>query len=430
MQKRTLLSVILLFLFFNGFSQNNKLRAYAITGQAQANFNWTDIRSIQLNSGDVSDVIYESGVTKFLFKNAFTDKEVNKLILRGNLPSVMVTDKVKVSASQVELFNPTPTFLKSAALAYDQRHDKLFFASMHTGSLTWIDLSKPSETPLFYTIDQPLVDNMNYQDEALNITRMAMGADGNGYAITNDGSHVVRFTTGKKTVITDLGGLIDDVSNEGISIQNKCTSWGGDIVGIVSGKLLLLSAAQNVFEIDLTNMVTTSKGRIKNLPADFSLNGAAVDENDQIMVSSANTFEGFYKINIENLTATKLNTNGQVFNASDLASGYLLGHTKQKAGTAILSPLDIIGNKFISVYPNPVNTGTIKIGFDKMEPGKYQIALTDLQGRLIENKTANILYKGQVENFTLKTKPVKGIYMIKITDSGKQNIYSDKLIVE
>lgn len=429
MQKRTLLSVILLFLFFAGFSQNNKHRAFAITGQAQANFNWTDIRSIQLNTGDVSEVIYESGVTKFLFKNASTDRQVDKIILRGNPASVMAAD-LKVTATQIELSNPTPTFLKSAALAFDQRHDKLFFASMYTGTLTWINLSERNDTPQFYTIDQPLVKNENYQDEALNITRMAMGADGKGYAITNDGSQVVSFTTGKKTIIANLGGLIDAASNEGISIQNKCTSWGGDIVGHVSGKLFLFSASQNVFEIDLTNMVTTYKGRVQNLPPTFSLNGAAVDENDQVMVSSANTFEGFYKINMDDLSATKLNTNGQVFNASDLASSYLLGHTKQKAGTALLSPREIIGNKSISVYPNPVNTGTIKIGFEKMEPGKYQIALTDLQGRLIENKTANILYKGQVENFILKTKPVKGIYLIKIKDSGKQAVYSDKLIVE
>jgi hypothetical protein len=429
MQKRTLLSVILLFLFFAGFSQNNKHRAFAITGQAQANFNWTDIRSIQLNSGDVSEVIYESGITKFIFKNASTQRVIDKIILRGN-PAFVMTANMKFSGRQMELLNPTPTFLKSAALAYDQRHDKLFFASMHTGSLAWIDLKEQSETPLFYTIDQLLVNNDNYQDEALNITRMAMGADGNGYAITNDGSQVVRFTTGNKIKISNLGGLIDAASNNGVSIQNKCTSWGGDIVGDVSGKLFLFSAAQNVFEIDLSNMVATYKGRIQNLPAIFSLNGAAVDENDQVMVSSANSFEGFYKINMDDLTATKLNTHGQVFNASDLASSYLLGHTKQKTGTAILSPREIIGNKFISVYPNPVNTGTIKIGFEKMDPGKYQIALTDLQGRLIESKTANILYKGQIENFTLKTKPVKGIYMIKITDSGNQNIYSDKLVVE
>lgn len=428
MKKIILPFAILLFTNFAGFSQSKSV-AFAITGQANANFNWTDIRSIHLNTGDVSHVIYESGVTKFSFKNAGTKKEVEKISLRGNPASLKVND-FTVSSEQITLINPTPTFLKSAAIAYDSRQDKLFFASMHTGNLVWIDLKEKSEKPVFYTIDQPLVENTNYQDEALNITRMGMGADGRGYAITNDGSNVISFTTGKNPVITNLGALIDDVSNKDISIQNKCTSWGGDIVGDDSGKLLIFSAAQNVFEVDLKTLVTTFKGKITNLPADFSLNGAAVDENDQVILSSANTFHGFYKITMDDLSATKLKTEGQIFNASDLASRYLIGHTKFQTGSARLSPINIIKNKAISVYPNPVNTGTVKIAFGQMEAGKYKIAVTDLQGRLIENKTVNILHKGQIENFTLKTKPVKGMYMIKITDSGRQHIYSDKLIVE
>lgn len=428
MKKRTLLSCMLFIFWFAGFCQGKNL-AFAITGQSDANFNWTDIRSIQLNTGDVSQVIYENGVTKFLYRNASTNRPVDKITLKGN-PAGLIINDVTGSAKRIDVTNPTPTFLKSAALAYDQRHEKLFFSSMHTGNLTWIDLAQRDETPVFYTIDEALVNNENYQDEALNITRMAIGADGNGYAITNDGSQVVQFTTGKNIVITNLGGLIDAISNEGISVQNKCTSWGGDIIGHVSGKLYLFSAAQNVFEIDQKTLVTTFKGRIKNLPPVFSLNGAAVDENDDVIVSSANTFEGFYKINMNDLSATKLKTAGKIFNASDLASGFLLGHTTQKTGAATLASREIILNKFISVYPNPVNTGTIKIGFDQMEPGKYQIALTDLQGRVIENKSVNILHKGQTEDFTLKSKPVKGIYMVRIIDSGKQAVYSDKLIVE
>lgn len=215
-----------------------------------------------------------------------------------------------------------------------------------------------------------------------------------------------------------------------MSIHNKCTSWGGDIVGDVSGKIFIYSAAQHVFEIDLKSLVTTFKGKITNLPADFSLSGAAVDDNDQVIVSSANTFQGFYKITMDDLFATKLNTGGQVFNASDLASRYLLGHTKQLTGTAVLAPLNIFNNKSISVYPNPANTVSIKVSFGEMTTGKYKISLTDLQGRIIENKTVTVLSKGQTEPFKHKTKPVKGLYMIKITDSGNQRIFSDKIIIE
>ena len=428
MKIKILLSAILLFALSAGYPQGKRV-AFAITGQANANFNWTDIRSIQLNTGDVSDVIYESGVTKFSYQNALSKEKVDRIILKGN-PYPVNENEFKTASARLEVLNPTPTFLKSAALAYDALHDKLFFASMHTGSLVWIDLKDLSESKAFYTIDEPLVENSNYQDEALNITRMSIGADGHGYAITNDGSNVVRFTTGKNPVITNLGSLIDDVSNNDMSIHNKCTSWGGDIIGDVSGKLYILSAARNIFEVDLKTLVATFKGSISNLPADFSLNGAAVDENDQVIVSSANTFHGFFTINMENFSATRLDTEKQIFNASDLASAYLLGHTKSKTGSAILSPFEIIANKPISVYPNPVNRGAVKIAFGQLVAGKYKIDIMDLQGRVIENKWVNILHKGQIETFILKTKPVKGLYMIKISDFQRQHIFSDKLIVE
>ena len=72
----------------------------------------------------------------------------------------------------------------------------------------------------------------------------------------------------------------------------------------------------------------------------------------------------------------------------------------------------------------------MKIVFENHLPGQYKIALTDIQGRLIENSTVNIQYPGEVVNFKLKTKPVKGVYMIKIINNENFNIYSDKLVVE
>jgi hypothetical protein len=133
---------------------------------------------------------------------------------------------------------------------------------------------------------------------------------------------------------------------------------------------------------------------------------------------------------MKDLSAAKINTKGEIFNASDLASGNLLGQAQAKSGTASLPQLDVIGNKFISIYPNPVRTGLIKISFEKNIPGEYNVALADLQGRLIENKTIDVKYSGQVENFKLSTKPVKGLYLIKVTDVLNQNIFSDKLVIE
>ena len=421
-----LLSFLFIAFYLSGFSQQHA--AFAITGQANRSFNWTDIRSIDISSGNVNAVLFENGKTKFSFTNAESRKPIDKIALK--VP-VSVSQKLNGSMmGPLSVTNPSPTFLTSAAIAYDKKHEKLFFASMHTGSLVWLDLRAGTEIPSFYTIEKTLVNNENYNDEAFNITRMTIGADGNGYALTNDANHLVKFTTGKKTIITDLGNIVDAESNKGISIHNKCSSWGGDIVADAFGKLVLFTAAHSVFEIDIQSRIATYKGAVLNLPATFSLNGAAVDDDENVIISSANTFEGFYKVSMKDLSAKKLNTSGQVFNASDLASANLLKQGQAKAGAATLPQLEVIGNKFISIYPNPVTDGQIKISFDQNVAGQYKIALTDLQGRLIGDKTVYINYPGQLENFKLKTKPVKGMYLIKVADARKLSIFSDKLLIE
>jgi len=429
MKLRSLLSVLFAAFFLHGFSQQNT--AFAITGQSNKNFNWTDIRSIDMSSGNVKSVLFENGKTKFSFTDATTKKSVDQITLKG-IPAVLkMNNETPVSGREISFKNPSPTFLMSAAIAYDQRHEKLFFASMQTGRLIWLDLAAATETPSFYTIETPLVNrNDDINDEAFNITRMTIGSDGNGYALTNDASHLISFTTGKKTIVTDLGNLIDAESNSAVSIHNKCSSWGGDIVADAFGKLILFSANHGVFEIDIQSRIATYKGSVLNLPPTFSLNGAAVDNDENVIISSANTFEGFYKINMKDLSATKINTEGQIFNASDLASSNLLKQGQAKTGTATLHQLEVTGNKFITVYPNPVSNGQIKISFDHNVSGEYKIAITDLQGRLIENKTIYIKYSGQVENFKLSSKPVRGLYLLKITDVANQNIFSDKLVVE
>ncbi|MEI9956836.1 MAG: hypothetical protein WDM90_11155 [Ferruginibacter sp.] len=52
--------------------------------------------------------------------------------------------------------------------------------------------------PNFYQEKTTLLNTNDLADEANHITRMDIAADGNGYAITNDGNHLIRFTTGKK----------------------------------------------------------------------------------------------------------------------------------------------------------------------------------------------------------------------------------------
>jgi hypothetical protein len=162
------------------------------------------------------------------------------------------------------------------------------------------------------------------------------------------------------------------------------------------------------------------------------VNGAAVIDDNNVIISSANTFEGYYSVNMKDFSATKLNSNGQIYNASDLASCNLL-HQDQKqnsVGIPTLPNIEVIGNRLISIYPNPVSNGQIKITFDGNAAGKYKIALTDLQGRFIDSKDVYIKGAGQVENFQMRTRQASGVYMIKITDAARKSIFSDKLVIE
>jgi hypothetical protein len=387
-------------------AQKNK--AYAITGQSAGNFNWTDIREIDLTTGKVSNVLFESGKTKFSISKISQGKNV----LLGDQDA-----------------NKAPMQSMVAAAAYDRRHNKLFFTPMRIGELRWLDLSSKS-VPEFYTSDLPLIQG-NLNDEANQITRMVIGADGNGYAVTNDGNHLIQFTTGKKTVITDMGNLVDASSNGSVSIHNKSSSWGGDIVADIHGKLYLFSASQSAFQIDIASRVATYLGHINGLTPTFTVNGAVVDNDDNIIIGSANTFEGFYKVNIKDLSTTKISTSGQVFNASDLANSNLLfeNQLRNDVGVAELADREVIGNDIVSIYPNPVLNNQFKVTFNNTRAGRYDISLMDAQGRLIMTRQANIRFANQIETVQLKLKPADGMYMIKVTDSNKKSVFADKVLV-
>ncbi len=409
MKPKHLLPALFILSSFYSFAQKTNF-AYAITGQSTGNFNWTDIRMIDLSNGAASKTIFESGKTKFDFASSKIDKKIN--------PNNTTVSNL-------------PTQSMVAAAAYDKRHNKLFFTPMKVGELRWLDLSAKGDYTKFYTIQSEPLIKADLNNEANQITRMTIASDGNGYAISNDGNHLLCFTTGKKTVITDLGNLTDASSNNGLSIHNK-SSWGGDVVADVHGNLYLFSAPQSVFKINIKTRVSNYLGNIKNLSTSFTVNGAAVDNDGNVIVSSANTFEGFYKFNIKDLSATKLNTTGQVFNASDLANGNLLfeNDVRNEVGVATLPQIEVIRNQNISVYPNPVSGAQFKVTFDNTKAGNYEVALSDIQGKLITYKKVNIQLAKQVETMQMKLKPAGGIYMIKVTDADKKSIFVDKIVID
>ena len=416
MNYKILLSASFIALCFSATAQD-AAKTFAITGNGNGDFQWMNIRQVDITSGKLVKDVYQNNKTSFVLMDAATKKEVT-IPLNGD----------------VYFGKTAPTSTMVAAAAYDKKHDKLFFTPMRIGELRWLDVSARGDAPKFYAEKVQLLNTGNLRDEANHITRMDIAADGNGYAITNDGNHLIRFTTGKKTVITDLGNLIDAESNKnGISIHNKCTSWGGDMVADAYGKLYVISANHQVFKVDIDSRISTHLGTIAGLPANYTTNGAAVDDNGNIVVSSANSFEGYYKFKLEDFNAVKIEGSDKIYNASDLANGNLLykkeADAKRNFGAPSFAPI-ILTNPDARVYPNPVTANQFKVLFDGQKAGKYTVALTDLSGRAIMSRVVTVSSKMQAETVQIKSVVGKGMYMVKVTDAANQIVFTERVVIQ
>lgn len=391
-------------------AQQRQTTAYAITSSEKGNFNWTDVKQIDFTTGSVTRSVFEAKQTNFTVFSARTGKEIKPLTTNG------VTNNASVPVASL-----------SAACAYDQRHNRLYYAPLFMNQLRYIDLDE-KEPKIYYFENEQFSPVTDINNEANHITRMVIGSDGDGYALSNDANHLIRFTTGRKALITDMGAIQDDASNGERSIHSKLSGWGGDMIADAAGNLYVISAYRQVFKVNIQSKVATWLAEIKGLTAGFTTNGAVVDNEGFLIVSSANTAEGYYKVDMHSWEATRIDIKGTVFNASDLANGNL-AFAKDVPSTPLINRA-LIRNEKIALYPNPVTTNLIYVSFNSKESGRYTIQLVDLNGKIISEKIAVIANGAQVVPVGVKSGLAKGPYMVKVLSNSKKAVFTDKLIVE
>lgn len=473
----------------NGFSQSN--RAFAITGETKGSFNWNAVREIDLSTGEVVKTYYERSFTNNIeivnTQNARIDVDLSTslrhpaqrrlfnqdksivnpdklplVVVDGKVTDKQVTDLNTFDIKQVDVFkgdaavtrwgnlaangvieittkNGAVSFKDRrsniklqpmaegvAAAAYDAKNNRLYYTPMRSTELRYFDLNS-STTKIVYEQNQPIFDGNRY-DEANVITRMAFGSDGYGYALTNNGNNLIRFTTGAKAAFTNLGALTDGKDNSKVSVHAQATSWGGDMVGDIYGNLYLITYKNHLFKINPKTMVADYLGQVKGLPAEFTSNGMVADNNGQLVLSSAINAENYYHLNISTLEATPFQkTTGTVYNASDLANGNLL---YQNAEVALKTRLDVLDNKAVSIFPNPVKGKVFSLRFDKLPAGKYDLQLNDANGKNVLQKSLSVNIHGQVEQINLPRTSAGGMYLIKLTGGDKKVVYDNKIVVE
>jgi hypothetical protein len=411
MRHKILLTLCAVTFVLAATAQKKQTLAFAITSAEKGTYQWTDVKLVDINTGALVRTIFDSKQPKsFKVFNARSGQEI------------AVADAQGVVKNQ----NQLPFNTMSAALAFDKKHNRLYFTPMYINQLRYIDLSS-KEAKIYYYENELMSAAKEIKHEGMHVTRMVIGADGNGYAMSNDANHFIRFGTGKRPVIDDLGAIQDDAKNT-VSIHEKQTSWGGDMVADAAGNLFVISAYHHVFKVNIRAKTALFVGKIQGLPGNFTTNGAVVDDEGNLVVSSASNTDNYYKVNMSDWVATKLDAPNKVFNSSDLANGNLAFVPKLQA--IPLFERALVRNDKISLFPNPVSTGRFRVSFENRELGKYDIQVVDLNGRLLSQKTVNITNNGQVAEFDLRNSLANGTYLIKVLNNAKKTVFADKLIVE
>ncbi len=224
-------------------AQNDRF-AYAITDLSKEGAGWNALRKIDLQTGQYSDVLLNGTSDKMMVYDAASKKQLTQ----------------KADARYGTMLQ-SPFATGVAAAAYDKKHNRLYFTPMFVDQLRYIDLRTMK---VYYVSDQAFTQmGSMHNDEGKIITRMVIAPDGYGYAISNDGNSFIRFSTSKKsTSIEQLGTLVDDGGNNGISIHNRCSSFGGDMISDDKGNLLIITARNVVFTVNTESKVAKYLGNI------------------------------------------------------------------------------------------------------------------------------------------------------------------------
>ncbi len=419
--KKCFTTAILCFATFAAFSQTAK-KTFIITSTANNPAAYNHISSIDISNGKSPDDIYEVG-KRYGYRNhalrAYEKKENDR-------------------------FERTPMAGAVACMAFDAKNNRLYYIPQQLSELRYLDMKQPE--PSFTCFEGQSLNLMHNKDDVANqISRMTIGADGFGYALTNDGEHLVRFSTQETPVIQDLGVLVDNPTNQ-VMVRSSCTSWGGDIVAAADNSLYLIAGRNHIFKINTSTKQADYVGMIKNLPQDFTSNGASVDEDGNLVVSCGaslgKSFSPLYKVNMNTLEAQPVGDKIKgLGNISDMASSNLLfqkNEGKKVAGSDIAFMPTITTETTnelpkISIFPNPIITGgrfQVRTSNIK-EKGEYRMILLDAAGKSIVEGRMNIGGgKTSTNSFNFPARHAKGVYIVQIADAFNRTVYSQQLIVE
>ncbi len=382
--KKSLSTLLLLFVGVNSFAQQD---IFALTGKDVTNIIFQDFRTLDSRKG-ITENILLSGKDQPRIYSSKLNKEIS--------------EDTKSSANALSS--------QIAALAVDGR-GKLVYMPMFSSNIYILDSKTKDITLLENNLSNPTSCDTGSQ-----FSRMATGSDGNVYALSNSGSQLLKISNkdGKYSV-KDLGIVKDDSGNGENQLSKMQTGFGGDMIADDNNNFYVFSAFGSVFKVSLNNMNAKFIGKIKSLPENFSINGAAVNAAGKIVLASAKGGV-FLTLNLETLQAEKMNNNLDM-PVYDLGSPYVLKSNK--------ATVDINKN---DIYPTKVSEGFVDVRIANNQKGNANVKVYNASGNLVSNQTITNISNS--ENRIELGKLVSGVYVVNVESENGKTIISKKIIVK
>lgn len=389
--------------------------AYAVTDIQKEGAGWNYLRKLDFRTGKFSDVLLNGNDIKQVAYDATTKKALTEYPIEAQYR-----------------FSTQPAFSGGvAAMAYDRKNNRIWYTPMFIDQLRYVDLKTMK---VYYVTDNNLTGmSAKNNDQSNIVTRMVIADDGYGYALTNDANNLIRFNT-KKLTITNLGTLTDAPANNNVSIHNSCSSYGGDMVADDDGNLIIVSARNSVFKLNIETKVATLLGYVKGLPQNFTSNGVVVNDKNQLLLSSASIGDSWAVLDLSSMTATPYKPTADMWRSSDLANSNILQTRNHSTPTREIFTRAILtdeNSNRIMVYPNPVSDYRFTVQFNQLEAGNYTMVLNDVTGRQVMSRSVNINGVEHAETVNLNSSSAHGVYLIKLTSQQNSKlVYTKKIVVQ
>lgn len=350
------------------------------------------------------DVTAVTGLTKG--KIEFNDfRVINSNDLSSSSILLTKNDKINIEDQHTEMERICSCGKYIAAMTESLKGD-LFYIPMSGKKVMKIDVTSKTGTQFTYAgLDTNTPTQSDY------FARMTTAPDGYMYALNNAGTEFLKIS--ESGSIQNLGALTQFVE-KAKSFDKETAVYGGDMVADAFGNIYVISASQHVFKINPNKLNSEYMGQIKGLPANYTVNGAAVERDGSLLLGTTSKVGGLYSMNIDTLEATfKTDYSLAVY---DLSSPYFLRQSEMDEMTK---------DSGFSLYPTVVKNSELNIVSKSNESTVLNISIWNLSEKQVLNNSISVKSAGDYQ-LKLNGRLLPGIYVLKAIDQNGKEVINTK----